>query len=57
MTEPPAIKESAKIRKTAIAKKKRILATPAVAAETPENPKNPATTEITKKMIVHFNIP
>jgi len=29
---------------------------PAVAAERPEKPKNPATREITKKIIAHFSI-
>jgi hypothetical protein len=34
----------------------RIFAIPAVAADTPENPKNPATMEIRKNISAHFNI-
>ena len=41
------------MRKIAIAMKNRILAMPAVAAGTPENPKKPAIRETTKKIIAH----
>jgi hypothetical protein len=44
-----------KIAEMTIAMKNRILAIPSVAAERPEKPKKPATTEITKKISAHFN--
>lgn len=45
-----------KIRKTTIAMPNKIFAMPAVAEETPEKPKNPATTEITAAIKAHFNM-
>lgn len=56
-TIPPAmIASTRKTRNMATAIKNSILAIPAVAAETPEKPKKPATREIKKKIKAHFNI-
>jgi len=50
------IVRTTKTRKMTIATANKILATLAVAADTPENPKKPATSEITKNIRAHFNM-